>query len=113
MYILKICLFIVAIENYLIYLSTLKFNTEPDYEKIKSIFISGLKNAGGTIKSSLEFTMSKTPTSASRSSSRNKSKNNDMNDEATTPKVLGVRKPKRGLAKLIKSTDDDDIVCIL
>ncbi|KAF7267560.1 hypothetical protein GWI33_019229 [Rhynchophorus ferrugineus] len=103
-----------AIEDYLIYLSTLKFNTAPDYEKIKTIFKSGLKSAGGTLHSSLEFSMSKTPSktprtpgSAGRSSNRNKGKKNEMDDEATTPKSINVTRPKKGFIKPIKYTDDD------
>ncbi|XP_018562059.1 serine/threonine-protein kinase VRK1 isoform X2 [Anoplophora glabripennis] len=47
-----------AIVDYLNYLKTLKFNTEPDYKKIRKIFISGIKDAGGSENDPLTFHVS-------------------------------------------------------
>lgn len=49
------------IENLLKYINTLKFNDSPDYKKVHSFLMAGLKEVGGTLGKPLLFENKKTP----------------------------------------------------
>ncbi|KAJ8925612.1 hypothetical protein NQ315_009452 [Exocentrus adspersus] len=86
-----------AIVDYLNYLKTLKFNTEPDYKKIRKIFISGIKDAGGSENSPLVFSASK------RTPQKRKI------DSATTSSPKRKLGKGRKVKKPTESGDEDDV----
>lgn len=78
----------VVIENLLKYISTLKFNDTPDYGKVRSILLAGLKEVGGTPSKALTFGGRKTP---------DKRRADDVSENGTPPPPKQARKPRKRL----------------
>lgn len=76
-----------AIKNLLNYISVLQFDTTPDYRKVHSILLAGLKEAGGTLGQPLVFSIKRTP----------KKRNG-----ATVISESSPKQPKKGQKKLLK-----------
>ncbi|KAJ8972443.1 hypothetical protein NQ317_000034 [Molorchus minor] len=83
-----------AIVDFLNYLNSLKFDSEPDYKKIRKIFLSEIKNCGDTLESPLKFSKEKD----TRKKSPAKRKSNQR---------TGVS-PKRKVARNKKTEDVSD-----
>ncbi|XP_050295626.1 serine/threonine-protein kinase VRK1-like [Anthonomus grandis grandis] len=98
-----------AIVEYLKYLQTLKFNTEPNYEKIKEIFLAGVEEGGGKVGTAFGFSGKTplkrvaTPASATRSKSRKVEVAPPSGDE--TPK-----KSKKGRTKKTIKVETNGVV---
>lgn len=101
-----------GIVNFLKYLKTLKFDTEPDYEKIKKIFTEGIKEASGTLTSPLQFSLKKTPlrkvkTPVPNSRSNKTKEKVTKHTEESTPKAAKTGKPK-DLVTVIQDDSDNE-----
>lgn len=87
--------------DYLNYLETLKFNTEPDYKKIRKIFVSGIKDAGGSESGPLTFFQSK--------KSPQKRKNDQkLGHQSPKRKVGRGRKAEKQVKDESENFDDDN-----
>lgn len=80
-----------AVEKYFEYVSSLNFDSEPDYVKIERILKDGLEEAGGNLKS---------PLSLVRTESERKRKSNV--DEGSSP-----LKKTKGRKKIIKDEEEE------
>lgn len=87
-----------AIVDYLNYLKTLKFNTEPDYKKIRKIFISGIKDAGGSENDPIIFSYKKMP---------QKRKSDQKPSQSPKRKVGRGRKPRKEVKEETKNFEED------
>lgn len=80
-----------AVESLLKYIKTLEFNDSPDYKKVHSILLAGLKEAGGTLGKPLLFGNRGTP-----------QKRKGASDVAPTSPPKQAR---RGKQKLVESEE--------
>lgn len=83
--------------EFLDYVRKLKYDTEPDYKKIRSIFTNGIKSAGGTITGPLDF-----------KSGGTKHKSEDRDDSQTPEKRARMSPAKRNTkAKTVNAEISD------
>lgn len=82
-----------TIENLLKYINSLEFNDTPDYRKVHTILLGGLKESGGTLGKPLLFSTKKTP----------EKRNGTVISEATPPKQA-----KRGRKKLLATIEGEN-----
>lgn len=82
-----------TIETLLKYINSLKFNDTPDYRKLHTILLAGLKEAGGTLGKPLLFSTKKTP----------EKRNGTAISEATPPKQA-----KKGRKKLLETIEGEN-----
>lgn len=84
--------------DYLTYLNTLLFNTEPDYKLIKGIFLAGLKEAGGSLGSILIFSSNKAPTKRGRAADSKRVINSSVDPletEVVNTEVPTIKRTRR------------------
>lgn len=95
-----------AIENYIKYVNDLKFDEEPDYKKLTSILLTGLKEAGGAVGKPLMFGNKKTPEKRkglppttppkrTKKTTKKEEKTNSSTEENKTPVVVKKRVNKK------------------
>ncbi|XP_060526797.1 serine/threonine-protein kinase VRK1-like [Cylas formicarius] len=85
-----------ALVDFLNYLTTMKFDTEPDYKEIRKKFISGVKDAGGAVGGSLKFSKSRGQLKRKSASLNNISgkKSKESSQEQTVKVKASVRRKK-------------------
>lgn len=88
------CIISEAISDYLIYLKSLKFDTEPDYKKIRSIFTFGVKEGRGSVGTPLQFSISKTPSKRTRTPLSNSKTKKTKSVEEQELHINGDETPK-------------------
>ncbi|XP_066141531.1 serine/threonine-protein kinase VRK1-like isoform X2 [Euwallacea fornicatus] len=85
-----------AMKELLVYLQTINFNAEPDYEYIKKIFMTGVKEGSGSMSSGLNFSV--VPTKKRGNNTQTKTaklqeyESSEEEDEAPKPKRRGRAK---------------------
>ncbi|XP_066244905.1 serine/threonine-protein kinase VRK1 isoform X3 [Euwallacea similis] len=85
-----------AMKDLLVYLQTINFNAEPDYEYIKKIFTAGIKEGGGSVSSGLSFSVVATKKRGSNTRTKTakiqENESSEQEDEAPKPKRRGRAK---------------------